>query len=209
MNFEAISCGGWPNEEVRPNWQRQVEEWRSLLVQRARKPSRKRVHDLRSLTLRQVRRWSFTWFEQPPEPSAMRGFRRWNKEGRKLRSAMVVAGLLAILLGPYAAFLTIASVITIQALFFADGGLLALGCNIINMGFFPPALLLIPSFIRSWSATGRPKAAFCWGPWLPPSWPCKWAPSGSFWRLLLRHLGVTLCNLRSLDAAHPPGHRHR
>jgi cobalt/nickel transport system permease protein len=44
--------------------------------------------------------------------------------------------ILAILLGPYAAFLTIASVITIQALFFADGGLLALGCNIINMGAF-------------------------------------------------------------------------
>ena len=45
--------------------------------------------------------------------------------------------ILAILLGPYAAFLTIASVITVQALFFADGGLLALGCNIFNMGFFP------------------------------------------------------------------------
>lgn len=44
--------------------------------------------------------------------------------------------LLAILLGPYAGFLAIASVLTIQALFFADGGLLALGCNIINMGFF-------------------------------------------------------------------------
>ena len=45
--------------------------------------------------------------------------------------------LLAILLGPHAAFLTLASVLTIQALFFADGGLLALGCNIFNMGFFP------------------------------------------------------------------------
>jgi cobalt/nickel transport system permease protein len=45
--------------------------------------------------------------------------------------------ILAILLGPYAAFLTIASVVTVQALFFADGGLLALGCNIFNMGFFP------------------------------------------------------------------------
>ena len=44
--------------------------------------------------------------------------------------------ILAILLGPYAAFLTMASVITVQALFFADGGLLALGCNIFNMGFF-------------------------------------------------------------------------
>jgi cobalt/nickel transport system permease protein len=45
--------------------------------------------------------------------------------------------ILAVLLGPYAAFLTIASVLTIQALFFADGGLLALGCNIFNLGFFP------------------------------------------------------------------------
>jgi len=45
--------------------------------------------------------------------------------------------ILTILLGPYAAFLTMASVLTVQALFFADGGLLALGCNIFNLGFFP------------------------------------------------------------------------
>lgn len=45
--------------------------------------------------------------------------------------------LLTILLGPAAAFLSIASVLTVQALFFADGGLLALGCNIFNLGFFP------------------------------------------------------------------------
>lgn len=44
--------------------------------------------------------------------------------------------LLAALLGPYAAFLVISAVLLIQALFFADGGLLALGCNIFNMGFF-------------------------------------------------------------------------
>lgn len=43
--------------------------------------------------------------------------------------------LLAALLGPYPAFLTITAVLVIQALFFADGGLLALGCNIFNMGF--------------------------------------------------------------------------
>lgn len=45
--------------------------------------------------------------------------------------------ILAILLGPYAAFLVLASVLIVQALFFADGGLLALGCNIFNMAFFP------------------------------------------------------------------------
>ncbi len=44
--------------------------------------------------------------------------------------------LLAALLGPYAGFLVITSVLLIQALFFGDGGLLALGCNIFNMGFF-------------------------------------------------------------------------
>ncbi len=45
--------------------------------------------------------------------------------------------LLAILLGPSAAFLVMASVLTVQALFFADGGLLALGCNVFNLGFWP------------------------------------------------------------------------
>jgi cobalt/nickel transport system permease protein len=45
--------------------------------------------------------------------------------------------LLAILLGPYATLLVIASVLTIQALFFADGGLLALGSNIWNLGIYP------------------------------------------------------------------------
>lgn len=45
--------------------------------------------------------------------------------------------ILSILLGPFAAFLTMASVLIVQALFFADGGLLALGCNIFNLGFFP------------------------------------------------------------------------
>jgi cobalt/nickel transport system permease protein len=45
--------------------------------------------------------------------------------------------LLSLLLGPYAAFLTISSVLVIQAFFFADGGLLALGTNIFNLGVFP------------------------------------------------------------------------
>lgn len=45
--------------------------------------------------------------------------------------------ILAILLGPHAAFLVMASVLSVQALFFADGGLLALGANIFNLGFIP------------------------------------------------------------------------
>lgn len=45
--------------------------------------------------------------------------------------------LLSILLGPHAALVVIASVLTVQALFFADGGLLALGANIFNLGVLP------------------------------------------------------------------------
>ncbi len=62
--------------------------------------------------------------------------------------------ILAILLGPHAAFLAIASVLTVQALFFADGGLLALGCNIFNLGFYP-AFLAYPLLYRPLAGDGR------------------------------------------------------
>lgn len=49
-------------------------------------------------------------------------------------SGHIVGGvLLSVLLGPWAALITLASVLIIQCLVFADGGLLALGCNIFNM----------------------------------------------------------------------------
>ena len=44
--------------------------------------------------------------------------------------------LLSALLGPYASFITMIGVLLIQCLFFADGGLLALGANIFNMSYF-------------------------------------------------------------------------
>jgi len=45
--------------------------------------------------------------------------------------------LLCLVLGQYPAFLAICSVLIIQCLFFGDGGLLALGCNMFNMGMIP------------------------------------------------------------------------
>ena len=48
---------------------------------------------------------------------------------------IIGAVLLSALLGPYAAFLAMCAILTVQAVFFADGGLMALGCNIFNMGF--------------------------------------------------------------------------
>lgn len=53
---------------------------------------------------------------------------------------MIGAVLLAIVLGPFAGALAISSVVIVQCLVFQDGGLLALGCNIINMA-------LVPSFL--------------------------------------------------------------
>lgn len=44
--------------------------------------------------------------------------------------------LLAAIVGPYAAFLTMIGVLLIQCLLFADGGLLALGANVWNMAFY-------------------------------------------------------------------------
>ena len=51
--------------------------------------------------------------------------------------------LLAGLLGGIPAFLSLTAVLIIQCLFFADGGLLALGCNIFNMGAVP-CLVIYP-----------------------------------------------------------------
>ncbi len=48
--------------------------------------------------------------------------------------------LLAILLGPSAGIVVMTAVLIVQCLLFQDGGLLALGCNIINMGVIPCVL---------------------------------------------------------------------
>jgi cobalt/nickel transport system permease protein len=61
--------------------------------------------------------------------------------------------LLAILLGPYAGFLTMASILLIQALFFADGGLLAFGCNVFNLGFYT-CFIAYPFIFRKITAKG-------------------------------------------------------
>jgi len=45
--------------------------------------------------------------------------------------------LLAAMIGGFPALLSVSAVLIIQCLFFADGGLFALGCNIFNMGVIP------------------------------------------------------------------------
>ncbi|GAA0822595.1 energy-coupling factor ABC transporter permease [Clostridium tertium] len=44
--------------------------------------------------------------------------------------------LLSAILGPFAGFITMIGILAIQCLMFADGGILALGCNIWNIAFY-------------------------------------------------------------------------
>jgi len=55
--------------------------------------------------------------------------------------------LLAAMIGGFPALLSISAVLVIQCLFFADGGLLALGCNIFNMGVIP-CMIVYPLLFR-------------------------------------------------------------
>jgi len=55
--------------------------------------------------------------------------------------------LLAAMIGGFPALLSLTAVLIIQCLFFADGGLLALGCNIFNMGVIP-CLIVYPLLFK-------------------------------------------------------------
>lgn len=71
-------------------------------------------------------------------------------------SGHIVGGiLLAVLMGPYAAFLAMCSILLVQAVFFADGGLLALGCNIFNMGFLA-CFVAYPLLFKTLEKRNRP-----------------------------------------------------
>ena len=63
-------------------------------------------------------------------------------------SGHIIGGvLLSTILGPWAGFLVLTSVLIIQCLIFADGGLMALGCNILNMGVIS-CLIAYPLIFR-------------------------------------------------------------
>ena len=70
--------------------------------------------------------------------------------------------LLAAVLGPWGAFMAIASVLLVQALFFADGGLLAWGCNLFNMGFFP-CFVAYPLIYRFFVKENPSRRRIFWG----------------------------------------------
>lgn len=69
------------------------------------------------------------------------------------------AALAAILLGPWLACVVMAVVLTVQAFVFADGGITALGANILNMGVVG-ALLVGGLMLAARSVAGRGRTAF-------------------------------------------------
>jgi len=66
--------------------------------------------------------------------------------------------LLAMVLGPHAGLLVMAAVLAVQAVFFGDGGLMALGANIVNLGVLP-CLVVAPLLARADSAASRGRTA--------------------------------------------------
>ena len=70
--------------------------------------------------------------------------------------------MLSAMLGPYAGFLTMIGVLLVQCLLFADGGLMALGCNVWNMAFygcFVGALLIWCPIMKKGATRGKIIAA--------------------------------------------------
>ncbi|MDR0800846.1 MAG: energy-coupling factor ABC transporter permease [Endomicrobium sp.] len=63
-------------------------------------------------------------------------FQMFNVPIQSATSAHLIGGVFAaVLAGPFGGFIIISSVLIVQSLFFADGGILALGANILNMAF--------------------------------------------------------------------------
>jgi cobalt/nickel transport system permease protein len=73
------------------------------------------------------------------------------------------AALATILLGPWAAVIVLTSVVSIQALIFQDGGLLALGANIFNMAVIGVAVSYFIYTCIQKLARGKPWGVFVGG----------------------------------------------
>lgn len=77
---------------------------------------------------------------------------------------LIGAALATILVGPYAGALAITVVLMVQALFFADGGLLALGLNVTNMALIG-ALVAWPVFRGLYRVLGDGRSSLVVASW--------------------------------------------
>ena len=113
--------------------------------------------------------------------------------------------LLSAILGPCGGFLTMIAILAIQCLLFADGGLLALGCNVWNMAFygcFVGGFLIWRTVTGKKMTKGRITAASIIG--------CiAGLQLGAFsvTDIALRDYRAAFCCIFRNDAADPPGNR--
>ena len=73
---------------------------------------------------------------------------------------LVGAALLAYTLGPAAAGVVLTAILAVQALVFQDGGVLALGANVINMAIAGMLAGYLPMYL--WGAGRRRRRRFFW-----------------------------------------------
>lgn len=74
---------------------------------------------------------------------------------------LIGAALATILLGPYAAMLIITAILVIQCLVFGDGGITALGLNILNMAIIAPLVTYgVMALFGKRNKAGTPVAAW-------------------------------------------------
>jgi cobalt/nickel transport system permease protein len=80
-------------------------------------------------------------------------------------SGHLIGGVLAVvLLGPFAGTIAVAAVVIVQALFFADGGLMVIGANLINMACLGALAsyyiyIWVGKYLRQWLSIAM--AAWC------------------------------------------------
>jgi CHAD domain-containing protein len=88
MNTRSLILIGRPPEETfRRQWQQQLAEWHRLLARCGKKPSRKRVHGLRTATLRLQALLEF-WLDAHEHDPGAHAVKRWSKQAAKLRHAL-------------------------------------------------------------------------------------------------------------------------
>ena len=98
--------------------------------------------------------------------------------------------------------MVIASVLTVQALFFADGGLLALGANIFNLGVLP-CFVAYPLIYRPLAGAGAVAAARDGGGRRGGRRACNSARWAWWCRPRVGDLQPAARDLPGADAAHP------
>ena len=90
---------------------------------------------------------------------------------------LIGTGLAVALVGPSIAIVCVATVVVLQALVLADGGITAIGLNIVNDGIVPALVAygVLCAVARSCAATvagpQRPPASLPRSPRSPPAWP--------------------------------------